>query len=136
MKVTATGQIAQMYIRKQGIFTERKIYPYVDTADLRLDLLPRLRVMAANNNGGQEHPWSSMSDEELLKSAGLYRTDRVTGEQGYNLAAVMLLGRDDVIQDVVPAYLTDALLRKVNVDRYDRICRPVGLRSKKSVQIQ
>lgn len=119
VKVTATGQIAQMYIRKQGIFTERKIYPYVDTADLRLDLLPRLRVMAANNNGGQEHPWSSMSDEELLKSAGLYRTDRVTGEQGYNLAAVMLLGRDDVIQDVVPAYLTDALLRKVNVDRYD-----------------
>ena len=54
-----------------------------------------------------------------MKSAGLYRTDRVTGEQGYNLAAVMLLGRDDVIQDVVPAYLTDALLRKVNVDRYD-----------------
>jgi ATP-dependent DNA helicase RecG len=31
----------------------------------------------------------------------------------------MLLGRDEVIKDVSPAYRTDALLRKVNVDRYD-----------------
>ena len=119
VKVTATAQIAQMYIRKQGIFTERKIYPYVRMEDLRLDLLPKLRVMAANNSGGQEHPWISMSDEELLKSSRLYGTDHATGEQGYNLAAIMLLGKDDVIMDVVPAYLTDALLRKVNVDRYD-----------------
>lgn len=29
VKVTATAQIAQMYIRKQEVFTERKIYPYV-----------------------------------------------------------------------------------------------------------
>lgn len=29
VKVTATVQIAQMYIRKQNIFTERKIYPYL-----------------------------------------------------------------------------------------------------------
>ena len=28
VKVTATGAIAQMYIRKQNIFTEKKIYPY------------------------------------------------------------------------------------------------------------
>ena len=28
VKVTSTGQIAQMYIRKQGIFTEKKVYPY------------------------------------------------------------------------------------------------------------
>lgn len=61
----------------------------------------------------------TLSDEELLKSASLYGRDRVTGEQGYNLAAVMLLGKDDVIMDVAPAYVTDALLRRVNVDRYD-----------------
>lgn len=119
VKVTSTAQIAQMYIRKQDIFTEKKIYPYVKLEDLRLDLLPKLRIMAANNSGEQNHPWGGMSDEELLKSARLYGTDRVTGEQGYNLAAVMLLGKDDVILDVVPAYLTDALLRRANVDRYD-----------------
>lgn len=119
VKITATAQIAQMYIRKQDIFTEKKIYPYVKIEDLRMDLLPRLRVMAANNSNGQRHPWSSMSDEELLQYSRLYGTDRITGAQGYNLAAVMLLGKDDVIMDVAPAYVTDALLRRVNVDRYD-----------------
>ena len=118
VKVTATAQIAQMYIRKQEIYTERKVFPYVGLEDLRLDLLPKLRVMAANNSG-QDRPWNAMTDEELLKSTRLYTKDRATGESGYNLAAIMLLGKDDVIADVVPAYVTDAIFRKVNVDRYD-----------------
>lgn len=84
-----------------------------------MDLLPKLRIMAENQSGRQRHPWSSMTDDELLKSARLYTIDRVTGEQGFNLAAVMLMGKDDLILDVVPAYVTDALLRRVNVDRYD-----------------
>ena len=99
-------------------FPERKIYPYVSTDDLRLDLLPKLRTMAVNSGGGQ-HPWTAMTDEELLKSARLYGKDRVTGAEGYNLAAVMLLGRDEVILDVAPAYITDALLRRVDTKRYD-----------------
>ena len=118
VKVTATGAIAQMYIRKQGIFTEKKIYPYAKLEDLRLDLLSKVRVMAQNHAGGT-HPWIFMDDIELLKSAGLYGRDIVTGEEGYNLAAIMLLGKDDVILNVAPAYVTDALVRKVNVDRYD-----------------
>ena len=43
VKVTATSQIAAMYIRKQNIFTEKKIFPFVALEDLRLDLLPRIR---------------------------------------------------------------------------------------------
>ncbi|MDR2600194.1 MAG: putative DNA binding domain-containing protein [Oscillospiraceae bacterium] len=117
VKVTATGQIAQMYIRKQRIFTEKKVYAYVTEADLRLDLLPRVRRMALNRN--PNHEWEKMDDLELLRSAGLYGEDKETGEKGYNLAAVMLLGKDDVIKSVSPAYRTDALLRKVNLDRYD-----------------
>lgn len=119
VKVTATAQIAQMYIRKQEIFTERKVYPYVEKTDLRLDMLPKLRVMAQNQSNVQGHPWNNMIDDELLKSAGLYTIDRVTGKHGFNLAAVMLLGKDDVIMDIAPAYVTDALLRRINVDRYD-----------------
>lgn len=118
VKVTATSQIASMYIRKQNIFTEKKIYPYMTLEDLRLDLLPKLRQMAVNHAGGS-HPWAHMGDQELLKSAGLYGMDMATGEKGYNLAAVMLLGKDDVILNVCPAYETDALVRKVNIDRYD-----------------
>lgn len=96
VKVTATGAIAQMYIRKQNIFTEKKIYSHAKLEDLRLDLLPKIRIMAQNHAGGI-HPWTAMNDTELLKSAGLYGRDIATGEEGYNLAAIMLLGKDDVI---------------------------------------
>lgn len=119
VQVTATAQIAQMYIRKQEIFTERKIYPYVGKDDLRLDMLPRLRIMAKNNTADGSHPWDSMTDDELLRSAHLYGKDRVSGDEGFNLAAVLLLGKDDVILDVVPAYVTDAIVRRQNIDRYD-----------------
>jgi len=118
VKVTATSQIAAMYIRKQNIYTEKKIYPYVRESDLRLDLLPRIRIMASNRYNGI-HPWTDMPDMELLRSAGLYGEDKATGEWGYNLAAVMLLGRDDVILNISPTYRTDAIVRKVNTDRYD-----------------
>jgi ATP-dependent DNA helicase RecG len=117
VKVTATSQIAQMYIRKQRIFTEKKVYPYVRDEHLRFDLLPRIRRLATNRY--TDHPWKAMSDAELLQSAGLVGEDLETGTKGYNLAAVMLLGRDEVIRSVSPAYCTDALLRKVNTDRYD-----------------
>ena len=107
-----------MYIRKQNTFTEKRIYPYAKMEDLKLDLLPKIRIMAQNHAGGK-HPWSDMNDEELLKSAGLYGRDITTGAEGYNLAAIMLLGKDDTILNVAPTYATDALVRKINVDRYD-----------------
>lgn len=111
VKVTATSQIASMYIRKQNTFTEKRIYPYAKMEDLKLDLLPKIRIMAQNHAGGK-HPWSDMNDEELLKSAGLYGRDITTGAEGYNLAAIMLLGKDDTILNVAPTYATDALVRK------------------------
>lgn len=118
VKVTSTSQMATMYIRKQNIFTEKKIFPFVTIDDLRLDLMPRIKQMAMTHAGGK-HPWEDMDDQELLKSAGLYGLDISTGERGYNLAAIMLLGKDDIILNACPAYETDALVRKVNVDRYD-----------------
>lgn len=118
IKVTATSQIAAMYIRKQNIYTEKRVYPYVKLEDFRLDLLPKIRKMVLNTVGSN-HPWNNLNDQELFQSAGLYSMDRITGEHGYNLAAVMLLGKDDVIRDVVPTYETDAIVRKINSDRYD-----------------
>lgn len=117
VKITATGQIAATYIRKQNIFTERKIYKYVKSEHLRLDLLSICRQRALNKRSG--HPWGTLNDIELLKSAKLYGQDYATGETGFNLAAVMLLGKDEVIGSVCPTYKTDALLRKINIDRYD-----------------
>jgi ATP-dependent DNA helicase RecG len=60
-----------------------------------------------------------MTPTELLRSTGLFEDDWRTGKRGYNLAAILLFGRDDVIRSCAPGYMTDALLRKENIDRYD-----------------
>ena len=118
VKVSSTSQIAQMFIRKQGIFTEQRVFPYLKKKDLRMDLLGKVRLLAVNNAGGS-HPWQNMNDNELLKSASLYTIDYTTGKPGFTLAAALLLGRDEVIHSICPAYRTDALLRRENMERYD-----------------
>jgi ATP-dependent DNA helicase RecG len=66
-----------------------------------------------------------MSDMAMFKSAGLYEENWMTSpampghEKGFNLAAILLFGRDEVIRSCVPGYITDAILRRENLDRYD-----------------
>ncbi len=117
VKVTTTEQIGMMYLRKQNIYTEQKVFPYVTMAELKTELLPLVRRLATSRN--PEHPWQQLSDEELLKSAGLLRYDYANRVSGICAAGVLLLGKDDVIRDIFPAYKTDALLRRNNTERYD-----------------
>ncbi len=117
IKVRGDDQITMMYLRKQNTYSERKVFKYVDMGDLRPDLIDRMRKMATAKTAG--HPWAELDDASLLRSAKLYAKDRNTGEEGFTLAAVLLLGTDDVIADVCPAYKTDAIFRKEQVDRYD-----------------
>ncbi|WP_164520951.1 winged helix-turn-helix transcriptional regulator [Bifidobacterium samirii] len=56
---------------------------------------------------------------ELMRSADLYGVNYDTGEEGFNLAAVMLLGKDEVISRIASAYRTDVIVRRENLDRYD-----------------
>ena len=117
VKVSGTEQLAMMYMRKQNIYTEQRIFPYVTMAELRDDLFPLVRRLALSRN--PEHPWQTLTDEELLKSAGLFRHDYASGASGICAAGVLLFGKDEVIRNVFPAYKTDALLRRSNTDRYD-----------------
>ena len=120
VRVRSTAAKGLMILRKQGVFTEQKIYPYVAKSDLDLSDLKRLRIRAQNNSRDERrHPWMDMDDDQLLRSAKLIGTDRESGKSGFNLAAVMLLGTEDVIKDICPAYVTDAILRVRNIDRYD-----------------
>jgi len=109
--------VAHLYIRKQSSFSENFIYPYVKLEDLRGDLIQRVRKMVRAEN--PDHPWGTLTDEELLISARLYQRDYQTDKEGYTLAAILLLGKDEVIQSVLPHFKTDAILRRVNLDRYD-----------------
>ena len=117
VRVRDDSLISQMYMRKQNAYSERRIYPYVTAADLRSDLIQRTRDMIRMRN--PEHPWLSLDTEHMLRAAKLYGRNRETGEQGLTLAAMLLLGTDEVIGDVLPAYKTDAIVRQKNLDRYD-----------------
>jgi len=109
--------VRQLHIKKQGSFSENTIYPYIELNDLREDLIQRARILTNNNRPG--HPWMEMTDEQLLHSAGLWKKDWKSGEEGYTLAAALLLGKDYLIQQILPHYKTDAILRRENTERYD-----------------
>ena len=110
-------QLQNMYNRKSNTYAEHKIFPYVTTDDLRMDLMDEVRNLARSKN--PDHLWLKMADEEILKSAGLWEKDFSSGIQGYNLAGVLLFGKDEVIRSCCPGYITDAIYRVENLDRYD-----------------
>ena len=112
-----TNLVTELYIRKQTTYSENRIYPYVSLEDLRSDLIAKARKLAVNQM--PDHPWEAMSDIDLLKSAQLFQKDYQSGKEGFTLAAILLLGQDNVILSVLPHHRTDALLRRENIDRYD-----------------
>ncbi len=112
-----TSLVANLYIRKDNTYMENKIYPYATLDDLRTDLIDKARRMASNRV--VNHPWATMSDMELLKSASLYERDYQTGKEGFNLACILLFGKDTTIASVLSYYRTDAVLQINDTERYD-----------------
>ena len=115
--VRGSAPLAELCIRKQGIYTEQRIFEHVSLSDLREDLIDESRRLALAKR--KDHPWGAMTNAQLGESAGLFGKDYSTGKQGYNLAAVVLLGKDEVIRSLCPAYKTDALVRQHDTDRHD-----------------
>ena len=116
-KVTTAHQIAELFNRKRNHYTEGIIYPAVKFKDFNLLLFAKVKNLIKSNNAN--HPWLILDDEQLLQKAGLWKKDYHTGNEGYTLAAVLLFGKDEVIQQVVPHYKTDALVRIHDKLRYD-----------------
>lgn len=80
-------------------------------------MIPLVKKLALIKN--EQHPWKNMDDMDIFKSAGLYEENLITGQKGFNLAAVLLFGKDTAIQSCLPTYKTDAIFRDKNQDRYD-----------------
>jgi ATP-dependent DNA helicase RecG len=116
-KVTAPHQVADIYNRKRNHYTEGIIYPAVRFEDLNESLFPKVRNLIKSNNAN--HPWLALNDVQLLQKAGLWKRDFQTGQEGFTLGAVLLLGKDETIQQVVPHYKIDALVRVQDKLRYD-----------------
>ena len=110
--------VAHIHRRKSADYSERKIFPYAKDEGFEFErLMPIVRRLADSRLPG--HPWVKMSDMEILQSAGLFQESWEHGESGYNLAAVLLFGRDEVIRSCTANYVTDAICRRENLDRYD-----------------
>lgn len=112
-----TTLISNLYIRKRNTYIENKIYPFATMSDLRVDLIEEARKMASNITSN--HPWSKMNNEEMLRSAGLYERNLETGKEGFNLACLLLFGKDDIIASALSYYKTDAILKVKDIERYD-----------------
>ncbi|MBR3230156.1 MAG: putative DNA binding domain-containing protein [Bacilli bacterium] len=112
-----TTLISNLYIRKRSTYIENKIYPFATMNDLRVDLIEEARKMASNRTSN--HPWAKMSNEEMLRSAGLYEKNLETGKEGFNLACLLLFGKDDIIASALSYYKTDAILKVKDTERYD-----------------
>ena len=116
-KVGEPQLIADIYNRKRNHYSEGTIYPMVQLSDFNPDLFPVVRNLISGNN--KDHPWLSLSNEQLLQKAGLWKKDYASGQEGYTLAAVLLFGKDETIQQILPHYKIDALVRKENKERFD-----------------
>ena len=113
----ASDLVYKLYSRKQDTYFVNKVFPVFSVTDLRSDLIERARQMTKIRV--QNHPWRSMTDEELLRSSNLILRDSDSGKTGITLAAILLFGPDDLIFSALAHHKTDAIFRVYNTDRYD-----------------
>ena len=116
-KVKRPEQIASISNRKSGYYSEARVYPYLTISDFDKSTLRKTRNLISSHM--TEHPWLGFDTKGMLLKAGLYQKDFLTGKSGYTLAAVLLFGKEESIQGIIPHYKIDALVKKKNTDRYD-----------------
>ena len=116
-KALQPHQIASLHNYKRNFYTESRIYPGLSFNDFEPSLFPKVRQLMRSNY--TNHPWLALNDHQMLEKAGLKRKDYATGEEGYTLAAALLFGKDQVIQQILPHYKIDGLVRIKNTMRYD-----------------
>ncbi|MEI6061694.1 MAG: RNA-binding domain-containing protein [Bacteroidota bacterium] len=116
-RVTHAHQIAEIHNRKRNHYSEGIIYPALRFEDFKTELFPKIRNLISSNNSN--HPWLALNDKQMLEKAGLWKRDFQTGQEGYTLAAALLLGKDEAIQQIVPHYKIDALVRIQDTNRFD-----------------
>ena len=110
-------QIKQLYNRKNILYSESTIYPFLYETDFAVGVVDRCRKIIRINR--PNHPWNELSNKDFFVTSGLFRKDLSTGKEGFTMAALLLFAKDEIIQSAIPHYKIDALVRKNNLDRYD-----------------
>ena len=117
IRIEDDSRISELYFRKRSHFTENEIFPYLQMDDLNEALFDKAKAVIRSVNAS--HPWLAISNMEILRSCGFYRKDNRTGEEGLTLASALVFGKDLTIQNTLPAYKFDILVRLTDLDRWD-----------------
>lgn len=117
IKVSGNGHLGEIYFRKRSHFSESVIYPGLKKSDFRIDLFEKAKAYIRLRRA--DHPWLEDDFETMAHLSGLFKQDYQTGENGYTLAAALVMGKDEVIRSILPAYKLEAMVRRKDQDRYD-----------------
>jgi ATP-dependent DNA helicase RecG len=101
--------IENMYLRKNKSSSESNVCPHLTLDELDEKAFKRMRTHIAIYN--PTHPWLEMDNTEMMHSAGFWRRDPLTNQEGYILAVVLLFGKEQTVLNYCPWHRTDAIYR-------------------------
>ena len=110
-------KIRGLFLKKGTIYTENHIYPGLKITDFDVSLFDKARNLIRSNR--HDHPWLTVDNMQMLRDAVLYCNDYEQNKEGFTLAAALLFGKDLTIQNLLPAYKVEAMVRIKNKDRWD-----------------
>ena len=108
--------VSQMFADRKNseVLQEARILPNYSWDDIDLTSFRQYRTLFTNLT--PSHPWAVLEDLELMKKLGGYRKDRVSGEEGFTLAGLLMFGKTEAITDV--ACLPDFMLDYRDIPQY------------------
>jgi len=109
--------IRGLFLKKGTIYTETHIYPGLKMSDMDESLFDKARNLIRSNQ--PNHPWLAVDNMQMLRDAVLYWNDYEQSREGFSLAAALIFGKDLTIQNLLPAYKVEAMVRIRNKDRWD-----------------
>jgi ATP-dependent DNA helicase RecG len=109
--------VENLYLRKHDESSENIVCPFLRMSELDEMAFRLMREHIAAGN--PSHPWLSLTNEELLHMNGFWRKDPISSKEGFVLAAVLLFGKEETIQNYCPiTYRTDAIYRNISYDKF------------------
>ncbi|MDR2809121.1 MAG: putative DNA binding domain-containing protein [Tannerellaceae bacterium] len=112
--------IENLYLRKRNESSENIVCPFLRMSELDEMAFYTMRKHIAVVR--PDHPWLSLSDEELLHTNGFWGKDPISDKEGFVLAAVLLFGKEETIHNYSPVtYRTDAIYRNVSYDKFSQL---------------
>jgi ATP-dependent DNA helicase RecG len=109
--------IRGLFLKKGAIYTETHIYPGLKMSDMDESLFSKARNLIRSNRA--DHPWLAVNNMQMLRDAVLYWNDYENNREGFSLAAALIFGKDLTIQNLLPAYKVEAMVRIKNKNRWD-----------------